>query len=103
MKKSFDGQKLKTLRKSKGFTTQQVADNLHVSQSYISRFENNRAVPDVDMLANILDVLGTSISDFYSDTPDIAPDLLNWLEVGKELTPVQRQSLLEAINQLRDV
>lgn len=99
MKKSFDGQKLKVLRKSKGLTTQQVADKLNVSQSYISRFENNRAIPDVDMFVNILDALGTNISDFYSET-ELSPDLIELMELAKNLTNKQRIALSNLIKEM---
>jgi len=41
------GEKLRALRKSKGLTTNELAEKVNVSQSYISRFENNRAIPAI--------------------------------------------------------
>lgn len=60
------GSQLKALRKAKNLTTQELADKVSISQSYISRFENNRAIPDIDMLERILMALGSDLSSFFS-------------------------------------
>lgn len=101
MKNFFNGEKLKKLRKSKGLTTQQVADLVNVSQSYISRFENNRAVPDVDMLQQILKSLDSNIADFYSDGEQLPPDLLQLLETAKVLTGEERKALIQLIKTMK--
>lgn len=102
MKKYFDGEKLKKLRKSKGLTTQQVADLINVSQSYISRFENNKAIPDVDMLQKILEVLGSNISDFYNPN-ELPPDLIQLMETAKKLSVEDRKLLNQFITNFKGV
>jgi transcriptional regulator with XRE-family HTH domain len=69
------GERLRSLRKAKGLTTTEIAKKVNVSQSYISRFENNRAVPDVDMLEKICSALSISLSDFFAEEePELSPD-----------------------------
>lgn len=89
------GHKLKELRQSKNLTTQQLADRVNVSQSYISRFENNRAIPDVDMLQRILHALGSDLSTFFSSDLDTPPDLIELIDTIKTLSPEARIKLNE--------
>lgn len=90
------GSKLKKLRKAKNLTTQQVADRVNVSQSYISRFENGRAVPDIDMLEKILHSLDTDLATFFSkDMNDTPEDMIELIETIKTLTPEARIKLNE--------
>ncbi|WP_054950731.1 helix-turn-helix domain-containing protein [Numidum massiliense] len=98
MNQYFDGSKLKRLRKEKGLTTQQIANKVNVSQSYISRFENNKAIPDVDMLSRVLEVLDTDISSFYSSNDELPPDLQELIRAAKKLTVEERQKFTELLN-----
>lgn len=93
----FDGEKLKKLRKSKGLTTDQVAKKVNVSQSYISRFENNKAIPDIEMIARILDALDTDIPTFFADNPELPPDLLKLTQTAKKLTTQEREKVTELL------
>ena len=97
MRGYFDGEKLKKLRKSKGLTTNQVANKVNVSQSYISRFENNKAIPDIEMIARILDVLDTDIPTFFADNPELPPDLLKLTQTAKKLTTEEREKVTDLL------
>ncbi len=88
------GDQLRTLRKAKNLTTQQLADRINISQSYISRFENNRAIPDIDMLDRILKALDTTLSTFFSeDFKDMPDDLVQLIDTIKTLSPEARIKL----------
>lgn len=53
------GKRLNTARKEKGYTAQQMADELHITIGTYRKYESGRAYPPVDKLvqiANILDV-----------------------------------------------
>lgn len=90
----FDlGKKLKTLRIARGLTSQQLADKVAISQSYISRFENNRAVPDVALLEDILKALNSDLSTFFATEEALPADLLQLIETIKTLSPEARIKL----------
>lgn len=96
------GEKLRMLRKSKGYTTQQLADKVNVSQSYISRFENGRAIPDIDMLEKILQALDSKLSIFFAeDFRDMSEDLLQLIDTLKTLNPEARIKLNEFLKLLK--
>ena len=69
------GEFLKSLRKSKGYTQQDVADALYVTQKTVSRWENGEGIPDVNIL--------TSVADFYGITVD---ELLKGEKSNKEIS-----------------
>src|SRR5690606_35439970 len=92
------GERLRSLRQARGLTTQQLADKVAVSQSYISRFENNRAVPDIELLGKILHALDSDLASFFSlDEEEATPDLIQLIETIKTLTPEARIKLNEFI------
>lgn len=90
------GERLRTLRKARGLTTQQLADKVAVSQSYISRFENNRAVPDIELLGKILLALDSDLATFFSkEREDSSIELIQLIETIKSLTPEAQIKLNE--------
>lgn len=90
------GDQLRALRKIKKLTTQQLADSIHISQSYISRFENNYATPNIDMLHRILNALGTDLSTFFAyEFQDMPADFLQLMATVKTLSPEERIKLNE--------
>ena len=61
--------KLRDMRKLKGFTIRELADRSGVSAAYISQLENgNRGIPSPDVLMKLSEGLNTS----YSELMDIA-------------------------------
>jgi HTH-type transcriptional regulator, competence development regulator len=61
--------KLKDMRKLKGFTIRELADRSGVSAAYISQLENgNRGIPSPDVLMKLSEGLNTS----YSQLMEIA-------------------------------
>ncbi|GIN59415.1 hypothetical protein J8TS2_37340 [Lederbergia ruris] len=90
------GEKLRTLRKAKNLTSKELAKKVNISQSYISRFENNKAVPDVDMLDRILNALDSDLPSFFApDLSNIPPDLIQLINTVKTLSPEARVKLNE--------
>lgn len=97
------GNQLKMLRKSKGLTTQQLANDVNVSQSYISRFENSRAIPDIDMLERLLKALDSDLASFFSsDLQDVPEDLILLMNTVKTLSPEARIKLNEFLKLMQD-
>lgn len=100
MENYFNGAKLRELRKSKGMTTSELADEMGYSQSYISRFENDRAVPDINTLIKMLDILGTDIASFFSD--ELSIQQLNLIKSTEALSPKQIQLLIDFLSSINN-
>ena len=54
---------LKTLRKQKGFSQEELASKLHVVRQTISKWEKNLSVPDADTLIRLAEILEVSVSE----------------------------------------
>jgi len=61
------GSKLRRLRKLRGLTIEELADNSEITKGFISQLERDLAVPSVTTLKQILDVLGVEMSSFFTD------------------------------------
>lgn len=59
---------LKTLRKSKGLSQEELAIKLNVVRQTISKWEQGLSVPDADMLISISEVFETSVSTLLGET-----------------------------------
>ncbi|MCB0556900.1 MAG: helix-turn-helix transcriptional regulator [Phaeodactylibacter sp.] len=55
------GNTLKSLRKEKGFKQAELAKLSGISQSYLSEIENNKKLPDIEMLETIGNTLGLPV------------------------------------------
>ncbi|MCY4778860.1 XRE family transcriptional regulator [Sphingobacterium sp. UT-1RO-CII-1] len=60
-------QKLRECRKEKGITLQEVADKAGVSKGLISQIENNRTIPSLLVLVNIISALDIDLNVFFED------------------------------------
>ncbi|MGE8426123.1 MAG: helix-turn-helix domain-containing protein, partial [Sphingobacterium siyangense] len=56
--------KIKEIRKEKGITIQEVADRAGVSKGLISQIENNRTIPSLLVLINIINALNIDLNEF---------------------------------------
>mgnify|MGYP001828429191 FL=1 len=61
------GHKLKRLRVSNSLTQGELASRTDLSKGFISQIENDSASPSIATLEDILEVLGTSPTEFFSD------------------------------------
>lgn len=64
------GSKIKELRILKGLTQEEVADRAELSKGFISQLERNLTSPSISTLLDILQCLGTSIGEFFNETPE---------------------------------
>ena len=64
------GSRLKELRILKGLTQEELADRAELSKGFISQVERNLTSPSIATLMDILQCLGTSVSEFFSETPE---------------------------------
>ncbi|WP_456399137.1 cupin domain-containing protein [Mesoaciditoga sp.] len=61
------GEKLKRLRLSRGFTQEELAERADLTKGFISLLERDKTSPSIATLEQLLDVLGVSLKQFFSD------------------------------------
>lgn len=54
---------LKTIRKAKGYTQEELAIKVNVVRQTVSKWEKGLSVPDADVLSHIAEVLEVSVSE----------------------------------------
>ena len=62
---------LKTMRKEKGFSQEQLATRLNVVRQTISKWEKGLSVPDAELLIQLAEVLGVDVSDLLGKKIEI--------------------------------
>lgn len=85
---------LKTLRKQKGFSQEELASRLHVVRQTISKWEKNLSVPDADTLeileVSVSELLGSKIENENGNvTNDVAEQLSR---INEQLAMKNRRS-----------
>lgn len=61
------GIKIKQKRTLLQLTQEELANRCELTKGYISLLEHDKTSPSIETLTHILDVLGTSLSEFFSD------------------------------------
>lgn len=56
---------LKNIRLKQGLSQKQVADYLNISPQSISKWEKNEALPSIEYLPKLADILKCEINDFF--------------------------------------
>ena len=64
------GEKLKELRILKGLTQEELADRAELSKGFISQLERDLTSPSIATLLDILQCLGTSVGEFFNESPE---------------------------------
>ncbi len=54
---------LSELRKEKGFTQQELADRLFVSNKAVSKWERGQSLPDIGLLTPLAEILGVTVTE----------------------------------------
>lgn len=107
--------KIQELRKQKGFSLENMADDLNLSHSAYYKLENNQSRLTVERLIEISKILNTSVSDLFDesstriynqnnnkDSTVIAhQEFENFIEKDKELTNKIINTLEEEIKHLK--
>ena len=69
-KKMEIGSKIKRLRAQQGLTLEELASRCELTKGFLSQLERDLTSPSIATLADILEALGSSLSEFFSDTPE---------------------------------
>ena len=64
------GRKIKELRIANGLTQSELAARAELSKGFISQIEANHTSPSISTLEDILQCLGVTVSEFFSDRGD---------------------------------
>ena len=90
------GENLKTLRKQKGFSQEELAARLHVVRQTISKWEKNLSVPDSDILIRMAEILEVSVSELLGakiESENSASDVAEQLSrINEQLAIKNRRS-----------
>ena len=90
------GENLKTLRKQKGFSQEELATRLHVVRQTISKWEKNLSVPDADTLIRVAEILEVSVSELLGakiENENTASDVAEQLSrINEQLAIKNRRS-----------
>ena len=61
------GAKLKDMRQKKNLTQEELADRCELTKGYISQLENDLTSPSIATLVDLLNALGSNLSDFFHE------------------------------------
>ncbi len=61
------GHKLKEMRVQKNLTLEELANRCELSKGFLSQLERDLSTPGLDTLDDILEALGSSLSDFFKE------------------------------------
>ena len=90
------GENLKTLRKQKGFSQEELATRLHVVRQTVSKWEKNLSVPDADTLIRLAEILEVSVSELLGakiENENTASDVAEQLSrINEQLAIKNRRS-----------
>ncbi len=64
------GKRIKQLRKRNGLTLDELASRSELSKGFLSQLENDLTSPSITTLDDILEALGSSLSEFFSEDKD---------------------------------
>ena len=82
------GENLKTIRKTKGYTQEELAIKIHVVRQTISKWEKGLSVPDADTLSKLVDVLEINVSELLGSEIKEETDKN---EIAKQLAKISEQ------------
>ena len=64
------GEKIRRLRIEKQLTQEELANRCELSKGFISQVENDLTSPSIATLIDILEILGTNLTEFFSEASE---------------------------------
>ena len=64
------GSKIKRLRIANQLTLEELANRSELTKGFLSQVERNLTSPSITTLEDILEALGTTLHDFFSETQE---------------------------------
>lgn len=85
MKEQTMGERIAVLRKERGLTQRELAEQMHVTDKAVSKWERNLACPDIHSIPHLADILGVSVEDLLKSA------------AGKQTAPSSRQQIFHLV------
>ena len=64
------GNKIKQMRTRKGLTLEELASRSELTKGFLSQLERDLTSPSIDSLSDILEALGSNLSEFFREEND---------------------------------
>lgn len=95
-------ERIKSFRQKKGYSQEQLARKLHLTQGAVSQWELGITSPSAPQISALADLLGTSADDLLGRTKPEASALTkeldsDLLKILQSLTPYQIQRVMDFI------
>ena len=92
-------ERIKAFRREKGYSQEQIARKLHITQGAISQWEKGITTPSAQQIAQLADLLGTTADDLLGrEKPVQKPTLDNALiSLLMALSPAQLQRVKDFV------
>lgn len=85
------------MRKEKGLTQKELADQLHVTDRAVSKWERGICCPDISLLEDLANILGVSISSLLNGEEEVESAIKTTITYATES---RKQKTKQIVNQL---
>lgn len=86
--------RLRDLRKEKNITLQELAEAAGVSKAMLSQVENNRTIPSLTVLLNLIKSLNVDFNHFFKDINLLAPDSKVIFRKQEQYQPFEKENAI---------
>lgn len=91
------GSLIAKLRKEKGLTQKELADQLHITDRAVSKWERGVGCPDISLLDDLANILGVSISSLLNGEEEVEKAIKTTITY---VTESRKQKVKQFVNQL---
>ncbi len=85
MKEQTMGERIAALRKERGLTQRELAEQMHVTDKAVSKWERDVACPDIHSLSHLADILDISVEDLLKSA------------AAKQAAPSSQQQIFQLV------
>jgi transcriptional regulator with XRE-family HTH domain len=95
------GRRIRELRVSREMTAKKLANEIGISQSYLSDIENGKKAVPIEVLIQITEFFEISMSDFFKEEENwLEEDMRNFIYYAKLLTKEDRDLLVTLMKKI---
>lgn len=99
------GQKIKNARKARGITQEYLAEKVDITTVHLSRIENGRGKPTIDLCDAICAALNCELPSLFSDITTDSPNYQNEqvIELFRACSPKMKPRVLNILKELVEI